>query len=161
MAKDVTTTRRVFGPFNSYKLYTCPNLPSKLDIASTYDPKDPTAATPETRRKAQVAPLPSLDSSLQGLRIGIPQVSHTPSFHNDILPIVHLRNTSLPNWRKASFTPSAQLSPLLRTTEHPSYQYLCHLLHMRLVRIISLRVLRLVVIWRGMTVSSMVRVYLV
>ncbi|KIM90174.1 hypothetical protein PILCRDRAFT_174051 [Piloderma croceum F 1598] len=55
MANDVATTKRVFN------------------VASTYDPKDPTAATLETRHKSQLTPMPLVEKNLQGLRIGIPQ----------------------------------------------------------------------------------------
>jgi aspartyl-tRNA(Asn)/glutamyl-tRNA(Gln) amidotransferase subunit A len=79
MASDVATTKRVFSSSDLlYSLFCC-CLPSKIDIASTYDPKDPTAATPETRHKAQLTPMPLVEKSLQGLRIGIPQVSHIVS----------------------------------------------------------------------------------
>ena len=52
------------------------------EVKKKYDPKDPTAATPETRRKASRACTQSMDlwgcggggSPLSGLKIGVPQV---------------------------------------------------------------------------------------
>lgn len=60
---------------------------SCLDVVSTYDVRDPTAASPELRKRAsssiqscllQVSSS-SRHNSLDGLRIGIPQVVTPPS----------------------------------------------------------------------------------
>jgi aspartyl-tRNA(Asn)/glutamyl-tRNA(Gln) amidotransferase subunit A len=56
----------------------------QLDVTSTYDPKDPTAATPEIRQNAHLALPPSFGESLQGLRIGIPHVRPIVSFRPHI-----------------------------------------------------------------------------
>jgi hypothetical protein len=58
-----------------------------------YDSKDPTAATPETRQKSQLALPPPFNKSLEGLRVGIPQVSHA----NSILGILPLRVRQKPH----------------------------------------------------------------
>lgn len=53
------------------------------DTLSIYDPRDSTAARPDTREEAAKAckeHRPSLsEGSLAGLRVGIPQVCHTLS----------------------------------------------------------------------------------
>lgn len=81
MARDVKTVRRVFGQSCSIRLVFCFLLKIKIDVASKYDPKDPTSSLPEVRERAQALsaehslPHSGLTaSSLEGLRIGIPQV---------------------------------------------------------------------------------------
>ena len=67
------------------RISLCPLLKTEIDVASEYDSKDPTSSSPDIRQKAQalsaVDSLPHSDltaSSLEGLRIGIPQVLHYP-----------------------------------------------------------------------------------
>ncbi|KAL4062548.1 amidase signature enzyme [Scleroderma citrinum] len=66
-----------------------------FNSVSVYDPKDPTAATDDLRKKARLASdpyIPALTSSLEGLRIGVPQ----EYFPSELDPsIVHILRTVL------------------------------------------------------------------
>ena len=94
MARNVNDVKTTFGNISSYHNEAFPiSQGSALDTLAQYDPRDPSAAKPETREKASQACSsamkdwfnPSHIETLQGLRIGIPRVTTTMSIH-DLFP---------------------------------------------------------------------------
>ena len=90
MARKVDNVKTTFGNILSYHIKVLPiSQQSVLDALAQYDPRDPSAAKPETREEASQACSsamkdwfnPSHTESLQGLVIGIPRVSTTIFTH--------------------------------------------------------------------------------
>lgn len=106
LAKSVHTVKEVFGVYGVLVELSSPHEQC-LDVISVYDARDPTAASPELRKKASSIVESSLTqvvsgvriNSLDGLRIGIPQVVmlHS-SWSTDSIPLCAIyRSTSLLN----------------------------------------------------------------
>lgn len=84
MAKRVKDVQRVFSKYWLRRLNTQIYNGCLSEILSVYDPNDPTAASPATRQRASDAHQESWFSSrsngsLIGLRIGVPQVTCSPT----------------------------------------------------------------------------------
>lgn len=77
MAKRIVDVHATFRAFRC--VFSSPVDPANVhrpDLLSAFDEKDPTSASPQARRRAAAQGSPCSGSSLAGLRIGVPAVSH-------------------------------------------------------------------------------------